>query len=157
MKKVLLMTFLMSMAFISNAQSKQPLVKSSMSDYVLKIEESIQSNVTTTSVRVGKTFNKSTLCLVASGTNTNTIAYSAGVDYSTLLYTAKALSFKASGTVTMDLNKAHALTFSPGLAAGVRLCPYATLEATLYTPIGENVTLFKPTLLRSGIQLVLNL
>lgn len=151
MKKVLTILAFLTLAVTSNAQ--KALGTTSLTGYFLKAGVDLQSNTTSTTVEIGKTFGKHSLSLTGNVTNTPTKAYSAGVEYSNKVYQVGAFGFGIGGTVSVGLNKLHKLTFSPKTDVGVKLGKFLVLEASLATPIYENSTLFKPTYLKAGLKL----
>lgn len=151
MKKVLtILTICLSLAVTSSAQ-KKALGTTPLTGYFVKAGVELQSNTTFTTVELGKQFGTHSLSVTANMSNTQTKAYAVGLEYGHRLYQAGAFNFGVGGTVSMDLNRFHSLTFSPKADAGLKL-GFLNLEATLATPIYESTTLFKPTYLRAGLK-----
>jgi hypothetical protein len=156
MKKILGILTILTLTFAlnSNAQGKTPI-----SNYTSAVGVTISNDVTTDWLKVGKNFGQNNLSVVGSMSNTKTKAWGVGVEYTRAIYNKGGFTFKTGGSVLMDISKNtnHKLTFFPGVSGGIKLTKNLSLEANLSTPIYEGSTLFKPTNLMAGAQLVVTL
>lgn len=150
MKKVLVMlTLILSLGLASKAQNKT----------VIQAGVGVTNNVFTQDFAVGTTDGKNTVSVIGSTFNiVKDRKYQAGVKFERKVLVSNTISVSPSADVKVGLNKGpKALVFSPGASVNLALSKAVALNVSVSTPISENLKLFNPTLLKSGVGLSVTL
>lgn len=107
---------------------------------------------------VGGDFGKNTLTLNVQTTDATAVSdrlWYGGVKYYRNVTVSPTLNAFGSASVLVGLRQTQDIVFSPGVGLNLKLARNLYWQGSISTPIAENSTLFRPTRLQAGTQLVL--